>query len=198
MVEQVETEESVILVSETDVEIGTAGKLEVHRTGTLHRAFSVFVTNSRGEMLLQRRAHHKYHSGGLWSNTACGHPRPGEDARDAATRRTDEEMGFTCELERVSALRYRADVGAGLLENEYDHLFMGKFDGVPLPSENEVAEWRWVDRQSLLAEVGADAGRFTPWFHLALPHILPRWLDQAARDSSNTPSMSRSTSSAVE
>ena len=181
MKETPESEERVILVSENDEEIGTAGKLEVHRSGELHRAFSVFVTNSRGEMLLQRRALDKYHSGGLWSNTSCGHPRPGEDVRDAAVRRTREEMGFTCELERASQLRYRADVGFGLLENEYDHLFLGRFDGVPSPSEAEVAEWRWVDRESLLAEMAADDRRFTPWFYLAFPHIAPL-LGSSARD----------------
>jgi isopentenyl-diphosphate delta-isomerase len=167
-----ETEERVILVNENDEEIGTAGKLEVHRTGVLHRAFSVFVVNSRGEMLLQRRAHDKYHCGGLWSNTACGHPRPGEDTRAAAVRRTREEMGFTCELEPASVLLYRTNVGGGLTEHEYDHLFVGKFDGEPSPSEAEVAEWRWVETETLLVEVAADKDRFTPWFLLALPKIV--------------------------
>jgi isopentenyl-diphosphate delta-isomerase len=167
-----ESEERVILVDENDVEIGAAGKLEVHRTGVLHRAFSVFVVSSRGEMLLQRRAHDKYHCGGLWSNTACGHPRPGEDTRAAAIRRTREEMGFTCDLQHASVMLYRTDVGGGLLEHEYDHLFVGEFDGVPSPSTAEVAEWRWVDRDALLAEVAADQSRFTPWFRLALPQII--------------------------
>jgi isopentenyl-diphosphate delta-isomerase len=167
-----ESEERVILVDGNDVEIGTAGKLEVHRTGALHRAFSVFVMSSGGEMLLQRRAHDKYHCGGLWSNTACGHPRPGEDTGAAAVRRTREEMGFTCDLRPASVMLYRTDVGGGLLEHEYDHLFVGQFDGEPSPSKAEVAEWRWVDTETVLAEVADDEGRFTPWFRLALPKIL--------------------------
>ena len=170
----IESEERVILVDDNDVEIGTAGKLEVHRSGVLHRAFSVFVTNSNGQMLLQRRADGKYHCGGLWSTTACGHPRPGEDVHDAAVRRTREEMGFTCDLHPASVLLYRAAVGGGLLEHEFDHLFVGQFDGAPLPAKAEVAEWRWADRETLLADVAADAEKFTPWFRLALPQIAGR------------------------
>lgn len=164
-------EEHVILVNERDERIGVAPKLAAHVQGRLHRAFSVFVFDPAGRMLLQRRAARKYHSGGLWSNTACGHPRPGERTRAAAARRLYEEMGFRCALRRRGTLVYRADVAPGLVEHEIDHLFVGAYSGEPVPSADEVAEWRWADTATLRTEVAASPERYTVWFALALKEL---------------------------
>jgi len=167
-----ESEERVVLVDSNDVETGTADKLDVHRTGLLHRAFSVFVMNARGEMLLQRRALDKYHTGGLWSNTSCGHPRPGEHVATAASRRLGEEMGFTCVLERRYGFVYAAELGGGLREHEYDHVFVGDYDLDPDPAESEVAGWRWERPEQILAEIERSPDSWTPWFRIALPRLL--------------------------
>lgn len=158
----------VILVDAEDNAIGTADKLEAHRAGRLHRAFSVFIFNDRGEMLLQQRAEGKYHSGGLWSNACCSHPGPGEAVESAARWRLQEEMGFTCPIEHVSEMVYRTDVGGGLIEYEYDHLFVGRWNGRPAPDPAEVADWRWVAMEELEAEVARHPRRFTYWFRVAL------------------------------
>lgn len=163
--------ERVILVDARDNAIGTADKLDAHREGRLHRAFSVFVFNHRGEMLLQRRAKGKYHSGGLWSNTCCSHPRPGEATAEAAKRRLSEEMGFSCALDTVSAIVYRADVGNGLVEYEYDHLLVGRWSGSPDPDPGEVEDWRWIATDTLLVEVAKHPRRFTYWFRVALQEL---------------------------
>lgn len=163
-------EERVILVDEDDVERGSAEKLRAHQDGALHRAFSILVFNRGGELLLQRRAAEKYHSPGLWTNTCCGHPRPGEDTAAAARRRLREEMGFECELQPLCGVRYRADVGAGLVENEYDHVFVGRYDGPPHPDPGEVQAWRWARVDGIRREVAAGADGFTAWF----PHLLDR------------------------
>lgn len=160
--------EDVILVDADDREVGTAPKLDAHHTGALHRAFSVFVFDSRGDLLLQRRARTKYHSGGLWTNTCCGHPRPGEDTGRAARRRLREEMGFTCPLTAVGSFTYRAEVRGGLLEHELDHVYVGVHDGVPLPSPAEVDAWRRRPVSVIQAALERDAGRFTVWFAPAL------------------------------
>ncbi|MDX1675957.1 MAG: isopentenyl-diphosphate Delta-isomerase [Longimicrobiales bacterium] len=163
--------ERVILVDDHDTAVGTADKLEAHRTGALHRAFSVFVQNRRGEMLLQRRARDKYHSGGLWSNACCSHPRPGEPTDAAARHRLREEMGFTCPVDRVAALTYRAEVGGGLVEHEYDHLFVARWDGVPSPDPTEVEDWRWIALAELRAELDRTPERFTYWFRVAFRQL---------------------------
>src|SRR5690606_31322221 len=113
----------VILVNEQDEELGAMEKLIAHQQGLLHRAFSIFIVNDKNEILLQQRADDKYHSGGLWSNACCSHPSPGENTLQAAHRRLQEELGFDCELHSLSQLRYKADVGNGLVENEYDYIF---------------------------------------------------------------------------
>lgn len=168
------TEERVILVDEDDEAIGTAGKLEAHERGDLHRAFSVFILNAAGEILLQRRAAVKYHGGGLWSNSCCGHPRPGEATSTAARRRLREEMAIDCPLEAVFAFTYRAEMPGGLTEHEIDHVFVGSRQGDPQPDPAEVDAWRWATIEDIRAELAADASRFTPWFPPALDGLLQR------------------------
>lgn len=163
----------VVLVDADGRPTGTAPKLAAHREGTLHAAVSVFVFNARGELLLQRRAAGKYHSAGLWTNTACSHPRVGEGAGDAAARALVEEMGLRCALEPRGAFTYRADVGGGLVEHERDELFVGHCDDAPVPDPAEVAEVRWVDPHTVDAELRAHPERFTAWFPLAWARVRP-------------------------
>lgn len=159
--------EEVILVDEEGRAVGTAEKLEAHRRGGLHRAFSVFVFDSAGRVLLQKRAADKYHSGGLWSNTCCSHPRPGESVAEAARRRLSEEMGFTCELREVFSFIYRAEVGNDLVEHEYDHVLVGTFDGSPAPNAAEVEDWRWTELSELEEDLERDPASYTRWLALA-------------------------------
>jgi len=159
--------EHVVLVDEHDAEVGTAEKLAAHRSGVLHRAFSVFVFDESDRLLLQRRATTKYHSAGLWSNTCCGHPRPGEGTSDAAHRRLREELGFTCPLRHIGSFTYQAALTDGLVEHELDHVFMGRFDGEPIPHPAEVAEWRWIDLKDLGRELANSSQEFTAWFEPA-------------------------------
>jgi isopentenyl-diphosphate Delta-isomerase len=166
--------EHVIIVDPNDTAIGVKDKQNAHVDGTLHRAFSVFVFDSARRMLLQRRAITKYHSGGLWSNTCCSHPRPGESTAVAAQRRLFEEMGFHCPIETAFSFVYRADVGGGLIEHEYDHVFIGHFDGDPAPTPAEVEAWRWVDVPTLQREVRQQPGRFTYWFRVAFDELVAR------------------------
>lgn len=166
-----DADEVVVLVDEHDREVGQAPKLQAHERGLLHRAFSVFVLNGRGEVLLQRRADGKYHSGGLWTNTACGHPRPGEPAAAAARRRLREEMGFECALVPAGSFVYRARVG-GLVEHEVDHLFHGQYDAAPHPDPAEVGAWRWMRVETALADAREHPEHYTPWFALALAALI--------------------------
>jgi isopentenyl-diphosphate delta-isomerase len=156
--------ENVVLIDEADAALGEGEKLEVHRRGLLHRAFSVFAFNAGGELLLQRRALSKYHSGGLWTNTCCGHPRPGEATADAARRRLGEELGIGCgELEPAGTLRYRAQL-ADLVENELDHLLVTHVEDQPQPDPEEVGEWRYIGREELDAWIAERLEDFTAWF----------------------------------
>lgn len=164
--------EQVILVDASDNEIGTEEKIAAHRAGKLHRAFSVFVFNSRGQMLLQKRALGKYHSGGLWTNACCSHPRPGELNVAAARRRLKEEMGFDCPLRKVHSFVYRAPYDNGLTEHEYDHVFVGQFDGIPKPDLAEVEEWKWVDIVWLMHDIEARPEKYTAWFKVCLEKVL--------------------------
>ena len=162
------TEERVILVDPSDRPIGEALKSLVHRTGELHRAVSVFLFNKAGEILLQRRAADKYHSAGLWSNTCCGHPRPGESPLEAAQRRLFEEMGIKSLLTRAFQFTYRAQLTAELVEHEVDHVFSGQFEGEPAPNTSEVSEWRWVKLEQLRQDLAEHPQRYTAWLGLAL------------------------------
>jgi isopentenyl-diphosphate delta-isomerase len=176
--------ERVVLVDENDAEVGTEEKLRAHLDGRLHRALSVFVADSAGRLLLQRRAAGKYHSGGQWTNTCCSHPRPGEPVDAAARRRLAEEMGMECELLPAFRFVYRADVGGGLTEAEYDHVFVGRFDGEPSPNPDEVDGWRWASLRELAAELAAEPERFTPWFRIVMGR--PDLLDALGLGSSDS------------
>jgi isopentenyl-diphosphate Delta-isomerase len=169
-------EERVILVDTRDVEVGSEEKLQAHRDARLHRAFSVFVFDSAGRLLCQRRALTKYHSPGLWSNTCCSHPRPGEGTTGAARRRLWEEMGLRCELEEVHAFIYRADLGQGMHEHEYDHVYFGTCDLAPRPDPREVDGWEWMPIGMLLGMMERDPRRFTVWFRLAMGELGERGL----------------------
>lgn len=161
-------EERVILVDEQDTNLGSAERWLAHREGRLHRAVSVFVVNRHGQVLLQRRAAAKPIFGGLWANTCCTHPRPGEDARSAATRRLREEMGIQADLDFCGTFTYQAeDEGSGLMEHELDHVFVGSSGEEPVPDRAEVDEFRWVDVSDLLAELERSEA-FAPWVQPAL------------------------------
>ena len=171
-------EQQVILVNTEDEMTGTAGKMEVHREGLLHRAFSVFIFNSKGEMLLQQRAINKYHSGGLWTNACCSHPNPGEQTEVAATRRLREEMGFETELEKVFDFVYKAEFENGLIEHEFDHVFTGEYDGVIDYSREEVMDYTWRSMQEIHKSIENDPSQYTAWFRLAFPMIEKWWSKQ--------------------
>ena len=159
-------EDLVILVDRDDRQIGLDEKMKVHREGILHRAFSVFLFDEAGRFLLQRRARHKYHSGGLWSNACCSHPRPGESVKEAAGNRLQEEMGIGCRLTRAFDFIYQARVG-DLVEHEFDHVFVGRFDGVAEPNVEEVMDWRWLEPGDLQTQLKFNSSDYTPWFGIA-------------------------------
>ena len=156
--------ELVVIVDSSDTGVGVLGKIEAHRRGTLHRAFSVLVSDSDGRLLLQKRALSKYHSGGLWTNTCCGHPRPGEQVSAAAARRLMEEMGIDCKLTPLFCTSYRAAVSNGLVENEFVHVFGGWFDGVPKPDLCEVEEWRWEGLAAITVDIAQHPECYSVWF----------------------------------
>lgn len=160
--------EQVILVDEHDRELGASEKLSAHTAGRLHRAFSIFIFNSEGQLLLQRRAKAKYHSGGLWSNTCCGHPRPDESTPAAARRRLREEMNFDCELSAVFEFLYRAELANELIEYEYDHVFAGVFDGAFVPEASEVEDWMWTTPGDLRRDLRERPEAYTYWLGVAL------------------------------
>ncbi|MEX0852258.1 MAG: isopentenyl-diphosphate Delta-isomerase [Bauldia sp.] len=154
----------VILVNEADNSIGRLDKIEAHRRGSLHRALSVLVADDDGRLLLQKRAAGKYHSGGLWTNACCSHPRPGEAVTAAASRRLAEEMGFSCALSPMFTARYRSPVSNGLIENEIVHVFGGRSDRSPSPDRAEVEDWRFDSLAAIDADVAAAPARYSVWF----------------------------------
>jgi isopentenyl-diphosphate delta-isomerase len=164
--------EQVILVDENDVPLGTMAKMEAHEKAVLHRAFSVFIFNAKGEMLLQQRAADKYHSGGLWSNSCCSHPRPGEDTAAAASRRLKEEMGFETDLKKVFDFIYKASFENGLTEHEFDHVFVGYYDGVVAPDQKEVNGYTYKPMHDIEKLMQTQPEMFTAWFHIAFPKIM--------------------------
>lgn len=164
--------EYVILVNKNDQPLGAMEKMEAHEKGVLHRAFSVFVFNSEGKMLLQQRALGKYHSPGLWTNTACSHPRTGEKTFDAAHRRLEEEMGFDCDLDEVFSFVYKSNVGDGLTEHEFDHVFFGNSDTMPVPDPEEVVDYKYVEVSRLTKDVIENPDDYTVWFKIALKEVV--------------------------
>jgi len=162
----------VIVVNEQDEWLGTMEKFAAHKKGILHRAFSVFVMNGKNELLIQQRADDKYHSGGLWSNTCCSHPYPGESTIAGAHRRLQEEMGMDCMLQPLFHLRYRSEVGNALIENEYDHIYIGTYKGEVIPNISEVKDYRYISLTELREWMDNEPLSFTKWFHLAMPHFI--------------------------
>ena len=163
--------EHVILVDEKDNEIGSMEKIEAHEKALLHRAFSIFVFNKKGEMMLQQRAFSKYHSPGLWTNTCCSHPRPGETLDEATSRRIVEEMGFQCEMKELFSFIYKAAFDHGLTEHELDHVFIGKYNDIPYINPEEVEAWKWIKLDELLEDVKQHPDRYTVWFKIALKEM---------------------------
>lgn len=163
----------VILVDEDDRQVGTMEKLEAHRKGVLHRAFSVLVYNSRGELLIQRRADGKYHSPGLWTNTCCSHPLPDENIEKACVRRLKEEMGIIATPSFAYKFVYRVELEDGLVEHELDHVFTATFDGMPAVNPDEVQDWKFIGLKELLADVASNPQKYTYWFGLILEHQYP-------------------------
>jgi len=162
----------VILVNEQDEAIGTMEKMEAHHKGLLHRAFSVFVINDAGEILLQRRALEKYHSAGLWTNACCSHPFPGETIAAAAHRRLQEEMGFDCELQEIFTFTYRAEFDNGLTEHEFDHVLLGTYNGNIHPNPAEVCDYHYLSSERINELMENEPTAYTIWFHRALPLVL--------------------------
>lgn len=162
--------DDINIVNTAGERIGTIDKLEAHKTGTLHEAFSIFVVNKKGETLLQRRALHKYHSGGLWTNTCCSHPRVGEKIEEAVHRRLQEEMGFDCELTELYAFEYRAEgLANGLIEHEYDHVFLGRSEAEDLKiNPEEVHEYKWISFAELKKDARAYPEKYTAWLNIIL------------------------------
>ncbi|MFD2826941.1 isopentenyl-diphosphate Delta-isomerase [Leeuwenhoekiella polynyae] len=159
-------EELVILVDENDQQIGLMPKIEAHEKALLHRAFSVFVFNSKKELMIQQRALHKYHSPGLWTNTCCSHQREGESNIEAGRRRLMEEMGFTVDLEESISFIYKAPFDNGLTEHEFDHILLGNFEGEPNLNPDEVGAWKWMSLEAIKEDMNVHPEIYTEWFKI--------------------------------
>jgi len=158
----------VILVDEKDSPLGEMDKLEAHQKGLLHRAFSIFIFNDKDELLLQRRARGKYHSGSLWTNTCCSHPRPNESTEEAATRRLKEEMGIETILEKKFDFIYRARLDHSLTEYEFDHVFTGRYNKQPVLNREEASGHRWISIRELRREITRCPEAFSAWLKIAI------------------------------
>ena len=163
--------EEVILVDEMDQEIGTMEKLRAHEVGLLHRAISVFLFNPKGELLLQKRASSKYHSGGLWTNTCCTHPRPGENNKDAAIRRISEEMGILTDLNYSFSFTYNARFENKLIENEFDHVFTGISEDIPQLNIEEAEDFDYVSIPNVIIDMDKNPNNYTEWFKIAIHKV---------------------------
>lgn len=164
--------EFVVLVNQNDDPVGTMEKMEAHEKGLLHRAFSVFIFNEKGQMLIHQRAKHKYHSGGLWTNACCSHPRKEESAEQAAHRRLQEEMGFDCELEKAFEFTYKSKLDNDLTEHEYDHVFTGTYGAKPPINPDEVADYKYVDIENLFKDIDRHPENYTEWFKIAIKKVV--------------------------
>ena len=169
-------EDKVILVDESDNEIGSAEKLEAHQKGERHRAFSIFVFNPAGLLLLQKRASKKYHSGGLWSNTCCSHPRPGFPIEQEARRKLQQEMGFECDLQWIFQFSYKTEFPNSLIENEIDHVFVGRYDHDPSPNPDEADEWKWMELEDLVNDLKAHPESYTYWLRACIDQLVEAWV----------------------
>lgn len=159
-------EEQVILVNENDEQIGLMPKMEAHEKAVLHRAFSVFIFNSKNELMLQQRAAHKYHSPLLWTNTCCSHQRDGETNIEAGTRRLQEEMGFTTSLKETTSFIYKAPFDNGLTEHELDHIMVGYYEQAPVINPDEVENWKWMPLEDVRTDIVAQPELYTAWFKI--------------------------------
>ena len=164
-------EEKVILVDEKDWPLGEMEKMEAHRKAVLHRAFSIFVFNDKNELMLQRRALSKYHSPGLWTNTCCSHPRPGEEVLEAGHRRLQEEMGFDSELKKIFDFIYKAELDQGLTEHEFDHVLFGRYNREPAINPEEVDDWKWMTMDDIAADMKTHPHNYTVWFRIAFDRV---------------------------
>jgi len=159
-------EENVILVDKNDTQVGLMSKLDAHTKGILHRAFSVFVLNNNNEIMLQKRAYNKYHSGGLWTNTCCSHQREGENSIEAGKRRLLEEMGFETELKIITSFIYKVEFENGLTEHELDYLLIGKYLKSPVINKQEVADWKWMKVELIADDIKLNPNNYTSWFKI--------------------------------
>jgi isopentenyl-diphosphate delta-isomerase len=166
--------EEVILVNEANQEIGSMEKMEAHEKGLLHRAFSVFIFNEQGELLLQRRASTKYHSGGLWTNTCCSHPRKGESLIDAASRRLQEEMGFAVDTNPIHSFIYRAELDNELTEHELDHILVGRYNDSPKLNLEEADDWKYVSLDVIQSDIQTNPEKYTAWFKIIFRESLDK------------------------
>ncbi len=167
--------EYLILVDENDIECGKMEKHLVHLLGYLHRAFSVFIFNNKGELLLQQRADEKYHSGGLWTNTCCSHPQFGETLQYAVSRRLKEEMGLSCDASFAFSFMYKSNFVNGLVENEFDHVFIGTSDSVPEPNKSEVKSWKYMNVDKLALDIQQNPNVYTVWFKICFTKVLEQY-----------------------
>ena len=158
--------ERVIVVNEKDEKIGLMPKMEAHEKAVLHRAFSVFIFNSKNELMLQQRAAHKYHSPLLWTNTCCSHQRDGESNIEAGTRRLKEEMGFTTHLKEVTSFIYKAPFDNGLTEHEFDHVMLGHYENRPIINRKEVESWKWMPLETVKEDIAIQPELYTAWFKI--------------------------------
>lgn len=177
-------QEWVVLVDENDNPIGLMEKIEAHEKALLHRAFSVFICNQRGELMLQQRAAHKYHSPLLWTNTCCSHQRQGETNIEAGKRRLLEEMGFETDLTELFSFVYKAPFDNGLTEHELDHVMMGYFEGIPKINPQEVASWKWMHPADIKSDMALNPHRYTAWFKI----IFEKYYEHITRNGSKSKS----------
>lgn len=164
--------DKVILVDKDDNPIAEMDKTEAHIKGLLHRAFSVFIFNEKGEMLIHQRAEHKYHGAGLWTNTCCSHPQWNENIENSAIERLQFEMGIQCPIQPIFSFMYNAPVENNLIEHELDHVFIGQYNSNPKPNKDEVQSFKWIDIPTLINDMKSNPERYTFWFRTALPKVL--------------------------